>query len=180
MGSTAWKRCCRYEGGIFGAKLSFASENFDRAMKYWLKIVTLPRLVELGATDKILSLVRTWLDADNSWVTISSNHENKCWWSCMSWECRDAEDWVRPEREISCSQSQVYVWSYLSGQENPKEKKKNTTVPISGQGLKQLTNNTGAICYWCLWLGSTRKNEDVGCAHCLIRKYYSFSSPRTF
>lgn len=30
---------------IFGAKLSFASRNFNRAMKYWLKIVNISSLV---------------------------------------------------------------------------------------------------------------------------------------
>lgn len=98
--------------------------------------------------------------------SISSNHENKCWWSCMSWECRDAEDWVRPDRNISCSQ--VYLWSYLSGQE------KNNTY-TSGLGPKQLTNNKSAIYNWCLWLGSPWENEDIDCTDCLLRKYYFFS-----
>lgn len=55
---------------IFGAKLSVASRNFNRAMKYWLKIVDIPRLVELDAADHFSSLDRTWLDADNLWVVV--------------------------------------------------------------------------------------------------------------
>lgn len=63
---------------IFGAKLSFASGNFKRAMKYSFKIVTLPRLIELGDADNFPSLERTWLGANNL-LRISSNQENKCW-----------------------------------------------------------------------------------------------------
>lgn len=55
---------------IFGAKLSFASRNFNRVMKYWLKIVNIPRLVELDNADTFSNLDRTWLDADNLWVIV--------------------------------------------------------------------------------------------------------------
>lgn len=51
---------------------------------------------------------------------------------------------VRPDREISCSQSQVYLGSYLRGQEKQQQQQKKST---SGQGLKQLTKKTGAICH---------------------------------
>lgn len=53
---------------IFGAKLNFASRNFNRAMVYRLTIVNIPRLVELEYADHFPNLDRTWLDADNLWV----------------------------------------------------------------------------------------------------------------
>ena len=79
-----------------------------------------------------------------------------------------AEGWVRPDRDISCSQSQVYLWSYvLSGQEK-------NNAHTSGLELGRLTDNTGAICHRCLWLGATGKHEGIGCADHFIRKYYFF------
>lgn len=44
---------------IFGAKLNFASRNSDRAMKYWLRVVNTPRLVELDDADTFPNLHRT-------------------------------------------------------------------------------------------------------------------------
>lgn len=55
---------------IFGAKLSVTSRNFNRAMKYWLKMVDIPRRVELDGADNFSSLDRTWLDADNLWIIV--------------------------------------------------------------------------------------------------------------
>lgn len=55
---------------IFGAKLSVASRNFNRAMKDGLKIVAIPRLVELEDADNFSSLDRTWLDADSLRVRV--------------------------------------------------------------------------------------------------------------
>lgn len=156
---------------LFGAKHSFASRNCNRAMKYWLKIVNIPRFVELDNADNFPNLDRTWLMLTICELEYTSNHENKCWWPCMSWECRAAEDWVRPDSGISCSQGQVYLMVLLKW---PGENNAHT----SGLELKQITNDIGALCYWCCWLESTWENKDTGCADGLIRKYYFFS--RTF
>lgn len=103
---------------IFGAKLNVTSRNFNRAMKYWLKMVDIPRHVELDGADNFSSLDRTWLDADNLWIIVyprimkinAGDH------ACPGNVGMQRTEWDQIGI-ISCSQSQVYLWSYLRGQE---------------------------------------------------------------